>query len=497
MRDIPFFLNRIKKNQKTFLKFEQSIEKEKKLIGKCELAYVAANFAIRHSTDVFSSEIIENVFLELAQKNSIKLSQNYNKNSVLHVMTEAYTSGGHTRCVERWVVQMPHLIHSCVILNQNADFPENLKSVVEKSGGQLERYDVSQTMLKKALKLREHASSFEYIVLHIHMDDPIALIAFGTNDFKRPILYFNHADHIFWLGVSIADHVADLNSNGHLITLRKRGGQTASILGIPVDDEPHFIPFEKKYAREKLGILDSKKIIFSSGSEKKYYPLDSLSFFDIVSDVLSKDKNIIFYIMGVNLSNVFWMKLKKKFPNNLFVLKPSGYEADYKLYLSAADLVIDSYPVGGGTAIIDAVKANKPVLSLSYFQSDFLLESKAYCASYKDFLDKVHLILEDEEFAQSIKQDVHDRFKLVHGENIWRKKCEDIFAQLSTHRIRQFKREISNEVSYASLSTSCWVEPVRNAFSRLKKRLFQVRFSKGRKIIRLFGFYFLNKNNIV
>lgn len=113
-----YLKKRIKKHQKIFLAMEKSIQNEVDLSKKCELAYEAATFATSHATDIFASEIIENVFLELAQNHSVKLSSEYNKNTVLHVMTEAYNSGGHTRCVERWISQYPEHKHSCVILNQ-------------------------------------------------------------------------------------------------------------------------------------------------------------------------------------------------------------------------------------------------------------------------------------------------------------------------------------------------------------------------------------------
>ena len=76
------------------------------------MACDAATFATKHTTDIFSSKIIEDVFLRIAQSHSIALPQSYNPNTVLHVMTEAYISGGHTRCVERWVNLFPEQKHS-------------------------------------------------------------------------------------------------------------------------------------------------------------------------------------------------------------------------------------------------------------------------------------------------------------------------------------------------------------------------------------------------
>ena len=79
--NIPFFKRRICKNQKKFLQMEKEILKEKNFSRKCDLAYEAGLSAVCHTTDVFSSEIIENVFLELAQKHPIPLAENFRKNT--------------------------------------------------------------------------------------------------------------------------------------------------------------------------------------------------------------------------------------------------------------------------------------------------------------------------------------------------------------------------------------------------------------------------------
>ena len=71
--------------------------------------------------------------------------------------------------------------------------------------------------------------------MHTHPHDPSALIAFGTPDFKRPIILFNHADHIFWLGLSVADYVADLNSGGNKITSINRGAKNSFILSVKLN----------------------------------------------------------------------------------------------------------------------------------------------------------------------------------------------------------------------------------------------------------------------
>lgn len=498
---VEFLKRRIKKYQKIFLDMEKSIKNEGNLSKKCQLAYEAATFASTHSTDIFASETIENAFIELARKHSIKMSEKYNKNSVLHVMTEAYNSGGHTRCVERWISQYPEHSHSCVLLNQKNAVPNKLNEIVTNSGGSLELYPFSDSILKKALTLRSYASMFEYVVLHIHMNDPTSLIAFGTEEFSRPIIFFNHADHIFWIGVSIADHVANLNTFGNKLSIEMRCIKNSSVLSIPLDNTP-LLSFDKIEARKLMNIPLNKKIVFSSGLSSKYFPLDRFCFYDIVSDLLSKDPDVLFYIGGAKKSSAFWSKLKKKYPQNLFMLGKLDYATQYLPYVYSSDLVLDSYPVGGGTAMIDAAKAQKPILTLNKeLTADYLLTSEAYCCSYNEFLLKAHKILNNKEYADSICKNIQEYFNKELNPVIWHKKCENIFAKLpKRHKIYFFNRpNLSEEITPVSFKTCCWVEDLdlsfnlKNFIRRLRKALIQIRIKKQEKIIRICGMYFLNR----
>ena len=63
----------------------------------------------------------------------------------------------------------------------------------EKSG---KVYNLDSHPAAKINQIRKIASGFEKIILHIHSDDLVTFIAFATNDFKRPVLFFNHLDHL-------------------------------------------------------------------------------------------------------------------------------------------------------------------------------------------------------------------------------------------------------------------------------------------------------------
>ncbi len=444
---------------------EQKVSRAKNIEEQCALARKAADFAVSHVTDVFSSDILEAPFLKLAQAIHIPLSAQYKPRTILHVMTEAYITGGHTRCVERWVQNMPEYEHSCVVLRQCCEVPKRLPEIMKASKGNFFRYNPQETILEKARKLRMLATGYQYVVLHIHMNDPTALIAFGTKEFKRPVIIFNHADHIFWLGVSIADCVADLTESGASMTLERRGSPSSKVLGIPCESS-EILTIDKKSARKKLGIPLNQKIIFSSGSENKFISNKRPNFSHIITDIIHENKNVVFYIAGVNERKSFWPTLLKKFPNNLIIKESLHYSKEFPYYLAAADLVIDSYPVGGGTTLNDAIRAGKPVITLNHGEEKY--RSAAGVKSYAAFLGRVKRILSDVAFEKKYRENIYKLLLQCAGKQSWCERCRDILENLpSQHKIYDFHSpEPTKLVSECSLKNAEWVEP--NIFCPMK-----------------------------
>ena len=499
-RSSHYYEKEIKKNQREFFRLVNKIPKTASNVHKQQLAWAAMHHANGRPTDVFSSDIIEKVFLDLAQQNSIPLAEEFDKGTVLHVMSEAYTYGGHTRCVERWISLWPEHRHSCIVMRQRHSiaFPETLREKVEASGGTmiLNRFESSKSKLKIALCLRELAAHYEYIVLHVHPADPVPILAFGTSEFKRPVIYFNHATHIFWVGISIADHVADLGSCSHDITTKYREAKASSILGIPGDNNINSLNLDKTEARRAMNIPAHAKVVFSSGSHQKYAPIGSPSFKEVVSDILSAHPDAVFYIVGIEKEDHFWPELKKRFPERLVIYGKLDYATGYLQLLAASDLVIDSYPVGGGTAITDAVKAGKPVLTLhTFFQSDYLLNSKASCSTYEEFKEKAYRILHEPAYGDEIYQDVYEKWHADLSSEAWRARCQAIYDSLpACHQIHDFTSPPPPaQITRVTLITSRWATllPARK-FKEKRRKFFRIRIKKHEVIIRLFGHDLIN-----
>src|SRR5438067_2243266 len=88
-------------------------------------------------------------------------------------------------------------------LAENRVIP-GVHDAVKTSGGELMALNPAAPWIERARALRELARGYDAVVLHIHHHDPVPILAFADGD-RPPVVLFNHADHMFWLGSSIVD----------------------------------------------------------------------------------------------------------------------------------------------------------------------------------------------------------------------------------------------------------------------------------------------------
>ena len=128
---------------------------------------------------------------------------------ILHVATETYAVGGHTRMIWRWIARDPGHIHSLLLTHQRVEVPAGLIEAVQRLGrrrgradrrgaGARPRADAARGGRRRGLRDRARA--------------PDGLAArrwrFAEAENRPPVAVFNHADHVFWLGAAIADVAA-------------------------------------------------------------------------------------------------------------------------------------------------------------------------------------------------------------------------------------------------------------------------------------------------
>ena len=436
------YFSKVQNNQDNFKKMLGFLEKSNDLNEKLEIAQEALLYATKSNTGYFTSSVLENLFIDYANQIDIDNYEIEHKpNSFLHVLTQGYNTGGHTRVVERWIDNAPFSqSHSVVLLNPNDSKLEELEKCVKNKNGKYIKFEKDLSLKERALKLRKLALEYQYIILHTHMEDPTATVAFGTEKFTRPILFYNHASHMFWIGKAITDVHLDLLLEDEITTI-KRNIKDKFFLGIPMKNI-EFKNVNKLELRKKLNLPLDKKIIISAGSGFKYNPICNDNFIENVKKIIDEDTYV--YVIGVDKSDKMWLEAYNETNGHIIPLGYIDFEKGYMDYIGSADLYLDSFPLGGYTALIDAVSLGVPSLTLKMVlpQLDYISKTDAFCSNVDELVYKAKKVLTNKNYATSLIQNVKESLVMNLAKETWNKRIDDLLKIVpQKHKVKHFLDE--------------------------------------------------------
>lgn len=365
------------------------------------------------------------------------------KRNVLHVLSQGNPIGGHTRLAQNWMKRDTSSIHSLVTTWQIDSTPQWLLDEVNKSGGWF--FDLgtaSDKFVERAVKLRKLAYEWaDVVVLHMHMMDPIPVMAFGIDD-GPPVIYMNHGDHCFWLGASIADLVADLRNCGQQLTLTRRSCSNSSILPIPLQPKKKF---NKKEIRKKYGINENETVILTIASNYKFRSINNNNYINILKSIVDKVNSCRAYIIGPNDTGK-WHEVNVLTDGKI---KAMGESTEIEEFYQISDIYLDCFMMGSMTSLLDASKYGLPIIKFNNTHcpiiSEFDEEFKS--CSYGDINNIVQEVnnikngnIETIEKHKKISDSIEKNHILDTQDKI-----ANIYNRLNTHRVNR-KLKISNNI---------------------------------------------------
>lgn len=277
------------------------------------------------------------------------------KKDCLHIITEAFIIGGHTRLMEK--LGSMHSNQPDLLITRRVD--EKARPRLNEMFSEV--YEIaSDNPLDAVVKIRDICARYQRIVLHIHFDDIATVIACGLVKKVRPLnIYFvNHADHAFTYGSSIADFYFQLSTYGARIDRTKTIAGKTSFLGIPIAGIK---------AQDTLPVEDNPTALnfFSSGSALKFRPFRGANMSALISRLLTQWPQGTFTLVGIKFAGNMWLwPLKLRFGKRLKVLRLLPYD-QFISYAREADFYVDSYPFPGGTAFAEQVLSGKRSIGLT------------------------------------------------------------------------------------------------------------------------------------
>ncbi len=420
-----------------------------------DLVQKAGKDAHYHHTGLFFSPDLENILKCCAENLNTICKQSItngpkrvgDKRHVLHVFSEGYETGGHTRLAARWMEQDSESIHSVISLWAGPVMPKWIVDIAESSGGwYLDLGQKNLTLLLTAKVLREVAYSWaDVIVLHIHPWDVIPSIAFGV-DGGPPVMLLNHADHVFWIGAFIADMVAEIRPAGQDVTIKRRGTARSMLLSIPMAESATH--YTRKSAREKLGIGEDAVLLLSIAATYKYTPCGNYNFLQMLYELVQKHPHAIVLVIGPPDEDE-WRQLRIQTNGRVCAM---GTQYDLDVFHCAADLYLDSFSIGSLTASLEAGLKGLPVVCfekqiaklLKIDDVSFGREQDLFPMHHLTYEQKIDALIKDVSLRNKVGNELAKKIKSDHIDG-WNEGLQDLYSSLpAIHAILTEYEKISS-----------------------------------------------------
>lgn len=425
--------------------------------------YVASKHASDNHPGFYTSVELERILIECAnnlplihEDISVTLKQPQKRN-VLHILSEGYSTGGHTRLVKNWIEKDSDSVHSLITTWQLGSTPDWLIDAVTKSEGWTYTLEKITNFTERAAALRNIAYKWaDVIVLHIHMFDPIAVMAFGVKG-GPPVLFMNHGDHVFWIGSSIIDHLVNFRTVGEELSLSRRNIRTSSILPLPLS-LPKQNDQDRDSLKKELGVGNEAVVLLTIATPYKFKSFGNIHYIDILKEVLSKNKNAVAIIVGPENSGI-WKEANIETKGRIL---PLGIQTDIEKFYSIADIYIDSYMIGSGTSAYDGGLHKLPVVAiqnycnktLSFDEGSFDRDNRAI-ANKEDYISFINELIESKELREKKGEELYKAFRQEHIDN-WQSNLFEIYNQVEKkqHAIyynEVFRDNLGNEDLFLAL----------------------------------------------
>jgi hypothetical protein len=402
-------------------------------------ALAAAECAWLHHNGRFADLRLEQLLLKIGDTVVGLPRRGSEGGDILHVLTEAHGIGGHTRLVARWIASDARRRHTVLLTRQAGRLVPSLLvgAVAQSGGGIIVLDDQAGHLLDHAAALRRIAARHSLLVLHAHPSDVVPLMALAGMRERPRLVTLNHADHVFWLGVTISDGVACLRPCGENLARSRRGVQADRLLRlpVPVTVAPRS-PAARQRARRALGVPDDALVALSVAAAYKYAtPYGGPGFPEVLADACRAIPTLHVLVAGPE-STGSWAVARRRGGGRVRAL---GVCADLHDLHCMADLYLDSFPFGSSTAALEAAAAALPVLSMPVWKENLPLAT-----SHSEALDRVIITAAAPDGLVSILRDAaRDRAETARmGEAVRREVLESHAGEGWRTRLRTMYADV-------------------------------------------------------
>ncbi len=268
--------------------------------------------------------------------------------------------GGLTKMLALWIGADANRTNGLALTQHRGPVDARITEAVRASGGTIHHLNHRQGgKLAWARELRRVARDYDVVVLHIHCEDVVPLIAFADPARHPPVLLLNHADHLFWIGARISHAVINLREAARRLAHTRRGVDPARSLLLPTLITLPERQRSRAAAKRALGIPEEDILLVSVARGAKYRNVGSVTYADRHVDLLAAHPNARLIVVGAG-ARADWAPAQAATGGRITAY---AEQADPRVFFEAADIYVDSYPFVSSTSMLEAAAYGLPLVT--------------------------------------------------------------------------------------------------------------------------------------
>jgi glycosyltransferase involved in cell wall biosynthesis len=338
---------------------------------------------------------IDRALVEIAQtlheKLPVKTGDRKPHGPIAHLTSSIVDGGGHTEVILAWCGLLKRyedaeqFLVSSEWINSREHGRNNLGSLSESVDGcHLCPKDLSPTGKILWLYERLREAGPETVILHVNPNDVMALCAalMLRRSTGARLVFFNHADHVFSLGLRLADRIIEYRREGARYSVGHRGVEPERIRVVPLGSRSRN---SAKVSRAELGVPENRTVSMTIAAYYKLVPDEDWNFGQAIYELLSAEPDHYHIVVGHGpqaiIRNI--MGRFKAAPAEVHSrLVWLGRRTDIDALLAASDFLIESFPLAGGTLRTDAMRVGIPIVSITNTRWPLITETGAFPEAY-------------------------------------------------------------------------------------------------------------------
>jgi glycosyltransferase involved in cell wall biosynthesis len=269
--------------------------------------------------------------------------------------------------------------------------------------------DDSLTNRVRDLAERIRQSKNDRLILFIDPSDVVAVATLAGLEHRPRTIFYNHADHVFWIGQNVTDEHIGLRSEGVVLTEKYRNQNISALVPLTTDTST------TRSNPDELHFDGDPTISLTIGAFHKLDSFDGPDYARIVHEILEKTDNHEHVL--ITTEDVTPREFLPT-PDYADRFHSIGPVSDPTPYYSAADILIDTVPFGGSMTRLEAMACKTAVAAFVNPEypflgnNDILPQTYDYVARSGDEMSANAItLIQDEEQRNKAISDGFERYK--------------------------------------------------------------------------------------